>query len=98
MAQVAIAWTLAQPGIASTIIGATNRSQLVENLAALDLEIPAELMQRLDTASRPESQFPYSFFESEVQGGLHGGKPIGSKPVGYFPIDKFTPARRRSSG
>jgi hypothetical protein len=98
MAQVAIAWTLAQPGIASTIIGATNRSQLVENLQSLDFEIPTELTDRLDAVSRPESQFPYSFFESEVQGGLHGGKPIGSKPVGYFPIDKFTVDRFRSSG
>ncbi len=98
MAQVAIAWTANQPGVAATIIGATTRSQLAENLQSLDLEIPAELNERLDNISRPESQFPYSFFESEVQGGLQGGKPIGSKPVGYFPIDKFTLDRKRSSG
>ena len=92
MAQVAIAWTANQPGIASTIIGATKRSQLEDNLKSFDFEIPIELMQRLDAVSHPESQFPYSYFESEIQGGLHGGTPISSKPVGYFPIDSVIPS------
>ncbi len=98
MAQVAIAWTASQPGIASTIIGATKRTQLEDNLKALDFEIPIELSRRLDAVSHPESQFPYSYFESEVQGGLHGGKPVSSKPASYFPIDAITPDRKRSSG
>lgn len=96
MAQVAIAWTASQPGVAATIIGATTKSQLADNLQALDFEIPPELMTRLDTISRLNSQFPYSFFEPEIQHGLHGEKSIGAKPNGYFPNNAFAPSLKRS--
>lgn len=85
MAEVAVNWTANRPGIASVIVGATKLSQLESNLKALEFEIPAELANRLDSVSRPESQFPYSFFESEIQGMIHGGTSVGSKPVGYAP-------------
>ena len=85
MAQVAVNWTANQPGIASVIVGATKLSQLEDNLKALDFEMPAELSDRLEAVSRPERQFPYSFFEPEIQGMLHGGQPVGLKPVGYYP-------------
>jgi aryl-alcohol dehydrogenase-like predicted oxidoreductase len=63
MAQVAVNWTVNRPGIASVIIGATKLAQLEDNLQAMEFEIPTELSQRLETISRPESQFPYSFFD-----------------------------------
>jgi len=85
MAQVAVNWTATQPGIASVIIGATKLSQLEDNLKALDFELPIELRDRLDTVSNPEPQFPYSFFESEIQGMIHGGTKVGTKPNGYYP-------------
>ena len=66
------------------IVGATKLSQQEDNLKAVDFEIPAELSDRLEAISRPEAQFPYSFFESEIQGILHGGKPVGLKPKGYY--------------
>jgi aryl-alcohol dehydrogenase-like predicted oxidoreductase len=31
------------------------------------------------------TKFSYSFFGPELQGMIHGGKPVGSKPVGYQP-------------
>lgn len=85
MAQVAVNWTANRPGVGSVIVGATKLSQLKDNLAALDFTIPSELSDRLETASRPPAQFPYSFFEPEIQGMLHGGKPVGLKPSGYTP-------------
>jgi aryl-alcohol dehydrogenase-like predicted oxidoreductase len=85
MAQVAVNWTVNRPGIASVIIGATKLSQLEDNLQALDFEIPTELSDRLEAVSRPESQFPYSFFNSEIQGMIHGGVTVGDKPHGYAP-------------
>ncbi len=85
MAQVAVNWTVNRPGIASVIIGATKLSQLEDNLKALEFEIPAQLTNRLETISRPEAQFPYSFFGSEIQGMIHGGVAVGSKPIGYAP-------------
>jgi aryl-alcohol dehydrogenase-like predicted oxidoreductase len=83
MAQVALNWVAHQPGVASVIIGATKPAQLADNLGALDFTLPAELAQRLDDAGRPESQFPYSFFDSEIQGMVHGGVPVTEKPEGY---------------
>lgn len=85
MAQVAVNWTANQPGIGSVIVGATKLSQLEDNLKALDFEIPDQLSDRLQVASNPEPQFPYTFFGPEIQGMIHGGKPVGSKPEGYHP-------------
>jgi aryl-alcohol dehydrogenase-like predicted oxidoreductase len=85
MAEVAVNWTANRPGIASVIVGATKLSQLESNLKALEFEIPTELADRLEAISRPDRQFPYSFFESEIQGMIHGGASVGSKPVGYTP-------------
>ncbi|MBW4558124.1 MAG: aldo/keto reductase [Trichormus sp. ATA11-4-KO1] len=83
MAQVAVNWTANRPGIASVIIGATKQSQLEDNIQALSFDIPTELANRLEAVSRPEPQFPYSFFGSEIQGMIHGGVTVGSKPAGY---------------
>jgi aryl-alcohol dehydrogenase-like predicted oxidoreductase len=83
MAQVAVNWTVNRPGIASVIVGATKLSQLEDNLKALEFEIPTELMNRLENVSRPEAQFPYSFFGNEIQGMIHGGVTVGYKPIGY---------------
>ncbi len=61
MAQVALAWTAAQPGITSLILGATKVEQLADNLASLDLTLtPAQLAQ-LNQASALPQNF-YAFF------------------------------------
>ncbi len=39
-AQVALNWVATQPGITSTILGATKLAQLDDNLASLDFSIP----------------------------------------------------------
>lgn len=86
MAQVAINWAANQPGIASVIIGATKTHQLKDNLQALDFSIPQELLARLNEVSSPELKFPYSFFNGEIQGMLHGGVTVGAKPQHYYPL------------
>ena len=48
MAQLAIAWCLREPNVASAIVGVTNTRQLEENVAASGLSIPAELAARID--------------------------------------------------
>jgi aryl-alcohol dehydrogenase-like predicted oxidoreductase len=72
-AQVALNWVGTQPGITSTIIGATKQAQLNDNLAALDFEIPAELRGRLDEASALEPIHPYIFYGSNIQPLVTGG-------------------------
>ena len=46
---VAVAWTLAQPGISSAIIGASRADQLGPSLAAPDLELDSELLELCDS-------------------------------------------------
>ncbi len=85
MAQVALNWILNRPGVASVILGASKLSQLKDNLKTLDFEIPTELANRLEAISRPELQFPYSFFGSEIQAMIHGGATVEYKHSGYDP-------------
>ena len=71
--QVALNWVATQPGVTSTIIGATKLAQLEDNLAALDFEIPAAQCQRLDEASALEPIQPYIFYGSNIQPMVTGG-------------------------
>jgi hypothetical protein len=57
--------------------------QLQDNLQALEFTLPVELRAKLDEISAPQQQFPYFFFENEMQGMVHGGAQVGDKPDGY---------------
>lgn len=83
MAQVALAWVLGRPGIASVIVGATKPAQLDDNLGALELELPRELVARLDAASTRTPPFPYSLFTPAMQAMQTGGVPVGDAPASY---------------
>ena len=72
-AQVAINWITKRPGVTSTIIGATNVSQLEDNLCALEFDIPEELAAKLDAVSAPDVVFPYLFFQPHMQAMINGG-------------------------
>jgi voltage-dependent potassium channel beta subunit len=48
MAQLALAWCLRKPNVASVIVGATRIEQLDENAKAVGVEIPAEALARID--------------------------------------------------
>ncbi len=50
-AQVALAWLLAQPGVASVLLGARTLAQLDDNLGAADLSLTAAELAALDAAS-----------------------------------------------
>lgn len=52
-AQVALAWVLAQPGVASPIIGATKLPYLDDAMAALELTLSEEDMTRLEEPYQP---------------------------------------------
>ncbi len=84
MASVAINWVANQPSVSSVILGATKLSQLEQNTVALDFDIPRELMQKLNEASQPEVNFPYSFFTPGMQAMLTGGAKVGDKPDSYL--------------
>ncbi|MEV6557835.1 aldo/keto reductase [Nocardia sp. NPDC051756] len=58
-AQVALAWTLRNPGVTSPIIGARTATQLEDNLGALDVEFDAAQLIRLEQASAIQLGFPH---------------------------------------
>jgi aryl-alcohol dehydrogenase-like predicted oxidoreductase len=57
--QVALAWLRDRPGVTSLIIGARTEEQLVDNLAAAELDLTAEEILRLEELSRPPLIYPY---------------------------------------
>jgi aryl-alcohol dehydrogenase-like predicted oxidoreductase len=58
VARVALAWVLAQPQVASVIIGAKNETQLADNLAATELSLTTEELAKLDAASALPPEYP----------------------------------------
>ena len=70
--QVALNWVATQPGVTSTIIGASKLSQLEDNLRYAEFEIPAEGRKQLDEVSAIELVHPYGFFRPDFQGWISG--------------------------
>jgi aryl-alcohol dehydrogenase-like predicted oxidoreductase len=58
MAQVALAWVIAQPGITSAIVGASSLAQLDDNLAAADLVLTDDELAALDAATALAPIYP----------------------------------------
>ena len=83
MAQVAINWVAGRPGVATVLVGATRKSQLDDNLGALDFELPAALRARLDAVSAVATSSVYTFFTPGMQAMQTGNSIVGDKPVGY---------------
>lgn len=75
-AQVALNWVATQPGITSTILGASKLSQLEDNLKAIEFTIPSEFRNRLDEIGAPPLIHPYEFFEPFIQTMIHGSSPV----------------------
>jgi myo-inositol catabolism protein IolS len=51
MADVALAWVMAQPGMACAIAGARRPDQVARNVTAAELELPFEIVNRLNVAT-----------------------------------------------
>jgi aryl-alcohol dehydrogenase-like predicted oxidoreductase len=75
-AQIALNWAATQPGVTSTLIGATKISQLEQNVAAVEFAIPGELRARLDEVSRPQPGHPYIFFREPMTAMQFGKAPV----------------------
>jgi aryl-alcohol dehydrogenase-like predicted oxidoreductase len=48
LAQLAVAWTLQNPGVSAAIVGATRPEQVRENVRAAGVRLDAEIMSRID--------------------------------------------------
>ncbi len=58
VAQVALAWLLAQPHVTSVIIGAKNQEQLLDNIAAAELTLSPEQLKAISDASALPGEYP----------------------------------------
>jgi aryl-alcohol dehydrogenase-like predicted oxidoreductase len=76
MAEVAVAWVTARPGVSSTILGARSLEQLENNLRAADLRLSPQEIAELDAASDPRpADYPYGELGVEQRSrNLAGGR------------------------
>ena len=58
-AQIALAWLLGRPGVASLVVGARTEEQLADNIAAAGVTLTDEERARLDKVSAPPLLYPY---------------------------------------
>jgi len=66
VAQIALAWLLAKPVVASIIIGASKISQLQDNLGALKVKLTESELKQLDEWTEPPVQYPNWFSERTI--------------------------------
>ena len=84
-AAVALAWVQAQPGVASTIIGARRLQQLDDNLAALDLRLDSSQLAALDRVSKPTLVFPLPLLRG-ASSIMHGGATVNGETSKPWPM------------
>jgi hypothetical protein len=63
VAAVSLAWVHSRHRVTSTIIGARTMQQLDSNLAALDLPLSTDHINRLDKLSEPKLNFPAQYLK-----------------------------------
>lgn len=66
VAQVALAWLLAKRGVSTILVGASKRSQLEDNLGAVEVRLTADEMAQLDGAS-PHAEYYPRWFTSRLR-------------------------------
>ncbi len=59
ISQVALAWLLGRPSVASVLVGGSTDEQVVENVEASELHLLEDQRARLEEVSRPRLIYPY---------------------------------------
>jgi aryl-alcohol dehydrogenase-like predicted oxidoreductase len=75
-AQVALAWTLANPAVVSPVLGARTPAQLADNLGALDVTLSPEHLARLDAVSAVPKVFPMDVLTGPAEGMMFGNVTV----------------------
>ena len=79
-ARVALAWVLSRPGVDTALMGVSRASQVHDNIAATDLQIPAEQIGALDAATAPDAAMIYGLFTPAMrQQVVFGGSAVTSR-------------------
>lgn len=80
-ARVALAWLLTRPVVTSIIVGAKRRAQLDDNLAAMDLKLTDEEIERLDDVSALTPEYPGWMVEWQSHGRVDPAARQGVEDV-----------------
>jgi aryl-alcohol dehydrogenase-like predicted oxidoreductase len=72
VAQVALAWVIAQPGVTSVIIGAKNVVQLDDNISSVNLKFSNEELNQLNQVSEIAAEYPAWMVARQLQGRYPG--------------------------
>ena len=85
VASVALAWVHAQAAVSSVIIGARRLSQLDDNVRAVDVNLSADELARLDALTKPRFGFPHSML-GMAAGMINGGTSVNgvSGPISEY--------------
>lgn len=75
-AQLAVAWTLANPAVCSPVIGVRTPAQLEDNLGALAVDISADQLARLNAVSAVEPVFPMDVLKGPAESMMFGGVKV----------------------
>jgi len=78
---LSLAWNLSRPGVVAPIIGPKSVQQLQDNLAALDVDLPAETIRRIDEASEPRVGYPHDMMRMMRQMAA-AGVTVNTPPAG----------------
>jgi aryl-alcohol dehydrogenase-like predicted oxidoreductase len=70
VARVALAWMLRKPAVTSIIIGAKRTEQLLDNIAATELQLSEEDMNKLDEIGELSLEYPGWMVERQASGRL----------------------------
>ncbi|MCX8253634.1 putative oxidoreductase YrpG [Beijerinckiaceae bacterium RH AL1] len=76
VAQVALAWVMARPGVTATLVGARTVSQLADTIAATEILLDPDQMRRLDEASAPAPSFGASLTAPAIRRMVFGGNAV----------------------
>jgi len=70
IARIALAWLLHRPAVMSVIIGAKTIEQLDDNLAATEIRLSAEELEKLDVVSALPPEYPGWMIERQAPGRI----------------------------
>lgn len=78
-AQLALAWTLLNPAVASPVLGVRTFAQLQDNLGALDVKFSADQIAQLDAVSRIDLGIPHTMLAADVMDRMFGGVKVAKR-------------------
>ena len=90
VARVALAWLRSRASVSSIIIGARTMDQLEDNLASLEVDLPADDIAALNDLTQPQFSYPMRILQYARTYG-YGGLTINGERIPEAPHGRLTP-------